>query len=60
MLAVFLGWGPWTTRFKYQFQILLIPLLLLQHPNIPRGEPVLVDLVVPHLLYSEAIIPLLR
>ena len=58
-MTVFFGRSPGSTRFKDQFQILLISLLLLQHADVSGGELVFINLVVFHLLYSELVVPFL-
>lgn len=59
MLAVFFGRSSGSTRFKDQFQILLISLLFLKHANISRGELVFINFVVFHLFYGELVVPFL-
>jgi hypothetical protein len=58
-MTVLLGWSPRATGFKYQLQVLLILLLLLEHPDVARGELVFIDLVLFHLFNGETIVPLL-
>ena len=44
-------------RFKYHFKVLLVSLLFLQHADIPRGELILIYLIVLHVLHSESFVP---
>ena len=42
---------------EYHLKVLLVSLLFLQHADIPRGELILIYLIVLHVLNSKSFVP---